>query len=118
MARLSGGRLVTEAKVLEYLLNAEHPQGKSKAQYFARFGFSDEDHVALLEALLTHPDSNEIVQVQENDFGTKSTVQCQMKTPDGRDPCILSVWFLERGSAIQRLVTAYPAEQPSHPTGT
>ncbi len=109
MARLSGGRLVTEAKVLDYLLNAEHPQGKSKAQYFTRFGFSDQDHVALLEALLTHPDHNEIARVEENDYGTKTTVECRVKTPDGRDPCIRSVWFLERGSSIQRLVTAYPA---------
>lgn len=111
MAKLSGGRLVAEAKVVDYLLNPEHPQGKSKAQYFARFGFSREDYVVLLEALLSHPDDNDVVRVQDNDFGAKSTVQCQVKTPDGRDPCILSVWFLERGSGIQRLVTAYPATE-------
>lgn len=111
MARLSGGRLVTEAKVLEYLLNPEHPFGKSKAAYFTRFGFSLDGYVVLLEALLAHPDSNPVIAVQENDFGTKSVVQCTVRTPDGRDPCIVSVWFLDRGSKIQRLVTAYPATE-------
>ncbi len=111
MARLSGGRLITEAKVLEYLLNAEHPFGKSKAAYFTRFGFSLDAHVVLLEALLAHPDSNQIIAVQENNFGTKSIVQCTLRTPDGRDPCIRSVWFLEKGSKLQRLVTAYPATE-------
>jgi filamentous hemagglutinin len=79
--------------------------------YFTRFGFSLNAHVVLLEALLAHPDSNQVIAVQENDFGTKSVVQCTLRTPDGRDPCIFSVWFLDRGSKIQRLVTAYPATE-------
>lgn len=111
MVRLAGGRLVSEAKVTDYLLNATHALGKSKAAYFGRFGFSADRHVALLEALLAHPQNNPVVAVTTNAFGIKSVVECRLKTPDGRDPCIRSVWFLENQSKLQRLVTAYPAPE-------
>lgn len=110
MARLTGGRLISEAKVTDYLLNPEHAAGKSKAAYFVRFGFSIDRYVDLLEALLAHPEDNGVVNVDTNEFGIKSVVECHLKTPDGRNPCIRSVWFLETGSKLQRLVTAYPLQ--------
>jgi hypothetical protein len=35
------------------------------------------------------------------------TVECQIETPDGRHPCILTAWILE-GDEPPRLVTAHP----------
>lgn len=108
MARLPGGRLISEAKVTDYLLNPAHAVGRSKAAFFERFGFSLDRHVELLEGLLAHPQANAVVDVAATAYGIKSVVQCSLDTPDGRNPCIRSVWFLETGSKLQRLVTAYP----------
>lgn len=108
MARLSGGRLISEAKVTDYLLNSAHFVGRSKAAFFERFGFLVDRHVELLEALLAHPENNAVVDVAVTAYGIKSVVQCRLDTPDGRNPCLRSVWFLETGAKIQRLVTAYP----------
>lgn len=110
MDKLAGGRLVSEAKVCDYLLNADHPLGKAKAAFFSHFGFEADQYVALLKAVLAHPDDNAVVEVRASAYGLSSIVECRLKTPDGRDPCIRSVWFLENGSTIQRLVTAYPAK--------
>jgi hypothetical protein len=110
MARLAGGLLVSDVKITDYLLNADHPVGAPKAAFFNSFGFSADDPVMLSRALLMHPQDNDIVQVEASAYGIKSVVRCRMRTPDGRDPCIISVWILEAGASIQRLVTAYPAE--------
>ena len=34
-----------------------------------------------------------------------------MEEPDGREPAVRSVWFIEAGGEVPRLVTAYPLER-------
>ncbi len=41
----------------------------------------------------------------------KYTVRCRIRTPDGRDPRILTVWIVPPGEHEARLVTAYPDGQ-------
>ncbi len=41
-------------------------------------------------------------------YGMKFIVRCTLRTPDKRDPCIMTVWIAETG-AYPRLVTAYPS---------
>jgi hypothetical protein len=53
---------------------------------------------------ITHP----IVEKELNCYGEKYTLQCSINTPDGRNPCIFSVWIIENGKLQPRLVTAYP----------
>jgi hypothetical protein len=38
--------------------------------------------------------------------GLKYEVKCTLRTPDGRDPCLTTIWTVERGRP-PRLVTAY-----------
>ena len=61
-----------------------------------------------MDALLDHPDVNFIVGETENDFGIKRIVECNIPTPDGRNPCIRTVWLREHGDDVHRLVTAIP----------
>ena len=96
-------------KVTGYLLNEAHSDGAPKASFFRRFGFSTDRPQVLIEALTAHPQHNRVIATRTSKFGTTSVVQCSLKTPDGRDPCIRTVWMLDVGSTIQRLVTAYPA---------
>ena len=108
MSVLRGVRLVQDAKVSRYLLNREHPEGGGKAKFFIGSGFDQAYSYLLRQALLDHPEANKVIATELTDFGVKSVVRCSLATPDGRNPCIASVWICEASSDVQRLVTAYP----------
>jgi filamentous hemagglutinin len=64
----------------DYLLNITHADGAPKAFFF-----------------------NEVY----SRFGVKYIVDCHFRTPDGRNPCIRTLW-IEEFSGVARFVTAYP----------
>ncbi len=108
LSRLTGARFVEPGKITAYLLDPEHPKGGPKARFFLRFGFELATPWLLEDALCAHPDINDIVDVSPTAFGTRSVIECHVATPDGRNPCIRSVWILDHGADRHRLVTAYP----------
>lgn len=98
---------VEAAKVRDYLLNTGHPLNGGKAAFFAAFGFVIDRWEILREALRMHPLANEVIDSQQSVHGTKFAVRCSIATPDGRDPCITTVWIVDRNQP-PRLITAYP----------
>jgi hypothetical protein len=99
--------VVDEAKVRRYLLAADHPQNGGKAAYFAALGFSDDAWIGLQSALVRHSPENPVIQSIASVHGEKHVVHCTLRSPDGRNPCITTVWIVE-GERPPRLVTAYP----------
>lgn len=95
-------------KITEYLLSATHPDGASKAKFFLRFGFHLENWEILGVALRKHAVKCAVVKTVESAFGTRYTVEGALETPDGRNPRLRTVWLVEKGSAVPRLITAYP----------
>ena len=109
--------IVEEKKLLGYLLNFEHDDGKDKAAFFVRFGFSRERWRELAEALKGHAIKNALVKTVESAFGTRYVVEGPMRAPDGRAPWVRTVWIVEAEEALResppRLVTAYPLQERS-----
>jgi filamentous hemagglutinin len=103
-------RLVPPAKLTDYLLKPDHPVGSSKAAFFKAFGFTLDRLDVMVEALVDHADRNPTAHVEDTAWGVKYTVRCRLRTPDGRDPCILTIWIVPPGERAARLVTAYPNE--------
>jgi hypothetical protein len=101
---------VEQKKVVEYLLNSSHAAGSSKAAFFERFGFTSRSWSLLADALLEHGRLRIVVDELETKFGIKYVVECSIDTPDGRNPCIRSVWVCEH-ERPPRLITAYPNGQ-------
>lgn len=99
---------VEREKIIEYLLNAGHRYGASKARFFARFGFSLLDWETLALALQEHGQQYEVTRVTETIFGPRYEVEGELKTPDGRNPRVRSVWQIDHGMVAPRLITAYP----------
>ena len=99
---------VPQAKLTEYLLSLAHEDGRSKAQFFIRFGFSvaewQELAITLRELARQHP----VTRVEESPFGKRYIIEGIIKTPDGRTLWIRAIWFIEDKTEIPRLVTAYP----------
>ncbi len=99
--------VVTEAKVCDYLLAKFHADGSSKAKFFLARGFTPQDWRGMADALRTQGSENPVQRYESTPYGRKIMVRCHLVTPDGRDPCILTVWMEEDGKPI-KLVTAYP----------
>ncbi len=104
-------RIVPPAKLTDYLLRADHPVGGAKAAFFRSFGFALDRPDVLADALADHPERNPVAGTETSAWGMKYLVRCTIRTPDGRDPCVLSVWFVPPGSNLARLVTAYPNDE-------
>jgi len=110
MNRLPGveSAIIPKAKIIDYLLSRTHTFGRSKSAFFEGIGFSPNDWEQLREAMLKHARDSNVVNVEETAFGTKYIVDGALPTPDGRNPLIRSVWFVESGEREPRFVTAYP----------
>jgi hypothetical protein len=100
--------VVPQQKITGYLLSISHRDGRSKAAFFLRFGFSANVWQGLAEALRQHAIDHEIRGVEDSLFGTRYVIEGAIVTPDKRNPVIRSVWFMEIGEEIPRFVTAYP----------
>jgi hypothetical protein len=101
--------IVTDKKITDYLLCETHAQGQHKANFFKRFGFTVTDIDTFRESLIQHSMNREIEQTKYSYFGVKYELKCIMQTPDGRNPCIITVWIIENGEESPKLITAYPA---------
>ena len=100
--------IVAQSKVIGYLLSADHPDGRSKAMFFTDFGFRVQQWGAFAEALLDHGSAGEVTSVARSDYGTRYSVDGAIKTPDGRNPRIRTVWITDPDHAAPRLITAHP----------
>jgi hypothetical protein len=93
-------------RIREYLLNTAHPAGAPKARFFIAHGFASHDVALLHASLVLHGQTNAVVRRVDTAWGTRCTVACHCQTPDGRNPCIRTVWQIEQG--VPRLLTVLP----------
>jgi Domain of unknown function (DUF6883) len=100
--------ILDDRKITQYLLSTTHPTGASKAKFFISFGFSPGNWAELKSALLHHPQNNPVTNQVISPFGQKFEVSCSLVAPDGRNPCIISVWIIEPPDPNPRFITAYP----------
>jgi hypothetical protein len=100
--------VIPQAKITGYLLSSTHREGRSKAAFFIRYGFSVERWEDLAEALRRHAAEHNVIRNEASPFGTRYIVKGILAAPDGRAPLIRSVWFIETGEHVPRFVTAYP----------
>ena len=103
---------ISRDKIVQYLLNDVHRYGRAKSRYFRAFGFSPDQPEALRGALREHPMRNEVVRTTLTEYEFRYVVECTLRSPDGRDPCIVTVWQIAAPGRPPRLITAYPGLSP------
>jgi hypothetical protein len=94
-----------------YLLNPAHPDGAAKARFFAALGFTPEAWDVLATALRELAVRSPIANRMESVHGTKYLVDGPIETRSGRSRSVRTVWIVDAGRDIPRLVTAYPREE-------
>ena len=101
--------VLPDHKITGYLLEPSHsPEAAAKAQFFNRFGFAQANWQALKQALLDHVRTNHVVSTRSNGFGDNHVVRGVLASPDGRNPDVDAVWFIDANDPTPRFATAYP----------
>jgi hypothetical protein len=103
--------VVEQEKFCGYLLNAQHRYGASKAKFFAAFGFTLESWQVLADALREHGQQHDVSREKETGFGPRYEVDGELAAPDGRRPRVRTVWQVDQGETVPRLITAHPLEE-------
>jgi hypothetical protein len=100
--------IIAREKIVDYLLSFVHKDGRSKAGFFTRFGFSSENWEVLADALKLHAAEHEVIKTETSPFGMRYIIEGELNVPDGRKPSVRVVWFIENESDAPHLATAYP----------
>ncbi|MBM3889311.1 MAG: hypothetical protein FJ388_09320 [Verrucomicrobia bacterium] len=98
---------VEREKITDYLLNAAHRYGASKARFFATFGFRAEDWEGLAAALRAHGQRHDVVKVKRTVFGPRYEVEGELEAADGRRPRIRTVCRAFRFADVSRWCPAF-----------
>jgi hypothetical protein len=98
-------------KIAGYLLCRTHPDGKSKADFFGRFGFTSTKWEVFAEAMRIHAQKNETTKCVETGHGKRNSIDGTLEVPDGRRPMVRTVWIVETGKTAPRLITAHPVQK-------
>jgi hypothetical protein len=99
--------VIAEEKVRDYLLNASHPNGGSRAVWFAGIGYTSDNWQDLASDLLQLGRTSEDFIAKSSPFGVKYEVSGVLGRPGYRPALVQSVWIVEEND-WPRLVTAYP----------
>lgn len=100
---------VPSAKLADYLLSPTHPVGKSKAQFFAAFGFDAANAADLERQFILIAQTEDVHNTLISSYGKKYVVRGILQATDGRQALIETVWIIGSGEDRPRFVTAYPA---------
>lgn len=103
--------VVEPEKVRDYMLSATHPDGYGKAEFFVALGFRREAWEALADALRQVARDAPVTKSMTSSHGRKYIVDGLLQAPSGRTAMVRTVWIVDTGGDVPRLVTAYPREQ-------
>jgi hypothetical protein len=99
--------IVTDEKLVGYLLNEGHPDQPGHAELFRLLlGITPANADVLRSALLQAAARGDATPGSSSPFGTKYEIRFDMPGQK-RAYTILSVWIIERGQTDPRLVTAF-----------
>ncbi len=105
-----GNAVIEQAKIVDYLLDAAHPDNGGKAAFFIGWGFSAAHWPAFAQAIRDLVSRNEVVHRLQSPWGEKFVVDGTLDAPRGTTPLVRTIWIVDAVHAAPRLVTAYPTE--------
>jgi hypothetical protein len=102
--------VISEAKIVDYLLNPQHPDGAGKARFFLSAGFQVTRWQILADAIRELAKHSLVTRQLDSTHGRKYIVEGSIETPDGCKATIRTVWIADGDNPTPRLVTAYPLQ--------
>jgi hypothetical protein len=100
--------IIEERKIVDYLLNRNHPENGGKADFFLAIGFTPIHWDVLAGAFREMALTSEVSNHVQSSHGEKYVVEDGIMPPSGRRVFVRTIWIIDRGETVPRLVTAYP----------
>jgi hypothetical protein len=100
--------IVEREKIVDYLLNPAHPDNSGKAGFFEALGFRRNEWNTLAAAFLALARQTEVAESMRSPHGQKYVIVGRIESPGGKSPIVKSIWIVDSGVEMARLVTAYP----------
>lgn len=99
---------IAKDKIVRYLLNPEHTRGGSKARVLLSFGYNAAEWGDLADDLRDFHLTSDYSLARESDYGTRYEIRAPLKTPDGRELTVRSIWQIDIGQNKPRFITLFP----------
>jgi hypothetical protein len=96
---------IEDTKLAGYLLNPDHPRGRSKANYFLRFGYTAD---TLRTDLLHLARTSDATEQGDNGFGIVWSIIGTITSPTGDLLKVETIWQVDHGTDRPKLITAHP----------
>lgn len=105
--KLPPGPFIDDAKLRDYCLNPNHPEGKHKARVFkTALGIGSSDVAWLRECLLNAAATKSCERTKSTVHGTRYVLDFTAAR-NGKMTMIRSAWIVRAGEQFPRLVTCY-----------
>ena len=98
---------VPPEKIRDYLLDLDHPVGRSKAVWFLSLGYAADRWSELADDLKRVAAADANFDVRPSPFGTKYLARGTIGRPGFRPGTVLTVWMSTDGGP-PRFITAHP----------
>lgn len=100
--------IIAPEKLRAYLLNPAHRRGSAKARLLLSCGYqADSWHILEADLRAQHLTA-EVAVIKENVYGRRFEIRAPLATPSGRRIVFQSIWQIDDGTDVPRLITLYP----------
>jgi hypothetical protein len=100
--------VIAPEKLRDYLLNPDHRRNRGKARFFVALGYSVVNWRVLAADLRSQHLTRDAAIGRRTFDGQTYVITARLQGPSG-SATILSVWQIDDGTEVPRLITAYPA---------
>lgn len=104
--------IIPPEKLSRYVLSLTHPDGRAKAQYLARLGYSEGDGTRLEADLREQHLSLEALPGKPSPYGQKYEILGSLTGPNAASTWVRTVWIIRTGESVPRFVTLVPEGKP------
>jgi hypothetical protein len=99
--------VITQEKLIDYLLNTGHKRGGAKARLLEQFGYMVQNW-RQLEGDIRSGLETEVDVVRTTEYGTRYEIRMTLQTPVGVPLTVRTIWQTDSGTDVPRLITLYP----------
>jgi hypothetical protein len=104
--------IIPPGKLQDYLLSTKHPDGRGKAEYLGRLGYSQDTAAELDADLREQILSLDAQPSRPSPYGQKYEILGPLTGPNGKNAWVRTIWIVLTSETAPRLVTLIPAEKP------
>ena len=110
--RLSAATVIAPEKLRDYILSPTHPDGRAKAAYLGRIGYTLANWRRLDADLREQILSRDAEPARRSAYGQKYEILGPLTGPNGIAAWVRTIWIIPSGDNVPRLVTLIPVEKP------